>query len=122
VEEAVTTEDTPIEEAPSEEEIRLNNRYAPLAIWLQKVPIEDERVSLSFRYIGELIGGELPTSARLYRIWWSNILKINPLARQWWDAGWRISTVRIAEETVVFTRIEGRKKHMLTSLARSSIN
>ncbi len=92
------------------EDKRLDARYAPLAIWLQKVPITDESISLSFKEIEQIIGDELPASARLYRIWWSNNLKINPHARQWWEAGWRISTIRMAEEIVVFTRIEGRKK------------
>ncbi len=65
---------------------------------------------VAFKEIEQIIGDELPASARLYRVWWSNNLKINPQARQWWEAGWRVSTIRMAEEVVVFTRVEGRKK------------
>lgn len=102
---------TPTEEENfSEEEKRLDSRYAPLAIFLQKVPINDVSISLPFKEIEQIIGDELPASAHLYRVWWSNNLKINPQARQWWEAGWRVSTVRMTEEVVVFTRVEGRKK------------
>lgn len=106
--------DTPVtlteEEIFSEEDKRLDSRYAPLTIFLQKVPINDVSISLSFKEIEQIIGDELPASARLYRVWWSNNLKVNPQAQQWWEAGWRVSTIRMAEEVVVFTRVEGRKK------------
>lgn len=102
---ALTTDDN-----LSEEDKRLNSRYAPLAIWLQKVPINEESISLSFKEIEQIIGDELPASARKHRAWWSNHLEFNPQARQWWIAGWRVSTVRMSEEIVVFARVEGRKK------------
>jgi CBS domain-containing protein len=94
----------------TEEVKRLNSRYAPLAIWLQKVPINEESISLSFKEIEQIIGDELPASARKHRAWWSNYLEYSPQARQWWDAGWRVSTVRMTEEVVIFARVEGRKK------------
>jgi Domain of unknown function (DUF4268) len=94
----------------TEEDKRLESRYSPLAIWLQKVPISDESISLSFKDIEQIIKDELPASARLYRVWWSNNLQINPHARQWWEVGWRVSTIRLPEEVVVFSRVEGRKK------------
>ncbi len=94
----------------TEEEKRLDNRFGPLAIWLQKVPISTESISLTFRDFEQIIGDELSTSARSNRIWWSNNLKLNPQSRQWWEAGWRVATVKMAEEVVVFARVEGRKK------------
>lgn len=94
----------------TQEDRRLNSRYAPLAIWLQKVPINEESISLSFKDIEQIIGDELPASARKHREWWSNHLEFNPQARQWWNAGWRVSTIRMTEEIVVFARVEGRKK------------
>ena len=87
-----------------------DSRYAPLAIWLQRQYIETVRISRTFNQIEEIIKDKLPLSARKHRVWWSNNLEINPQARQWWDAGWRVSTVNMNEETVVFTRIEERKK------------
>jgi len=99
-----------VENILTEEDKRLEHRYSPLAVWLQKVPISDESISLSFKEIEQIIKDELPASARLYRVWWSNNLQINPHARQWWEVGWRVSTVRPPEEVVVFSRVEGRKK------------
>ena len=92
------------------EEISLEKQYSRLSTWLQKVPIDKERISLNFKGIEEIIGEELPASARLYPVWWSNNFKVNPQAQQWWEAGWNIATVRMPEEVVVFRRIEGRKK------------
>jgi hypothetical protein len=94
----------------TEEDKRLENRFGPLAIWLQKVPINAESISLTFKDIEQIIGDELSTSARSNRIWWSNNLKLNPQSRQWWEAGWRVATVKMAEEVVAFARVEGRKK------------
>jgi predicted transcriptional regulator len=94
----------------TEENMRLEKRYEPLAVWLQKVPIKDESISLSFKEIEQIIGDELPESARRSRVWWSNNLKLNPQSRQWWEAGWRVATARMNEEVVVFSRVEGRKK------------
>lgn len=108
-----------IDNSLTEEEKRLDNRFGPLAIWLQKVPLSTESISLSFQDIETFIGDELSTSARSNRIWWSNNLKLNPQSRAWWEAGWRVATVKMAEEVVVFARVEGRKKayiHFFSSL------
>ena len=87
-----------------------DSRYALLALRLQRIDPSTEKIRLTFKQIEEIIDNELPSSARKHRIWWSNNLEINPQARQWWDAGWRVSTVNINEETVVFARIAERKK------------
>jgi len=106
-----TSEQTTDEIAPIEEEVNpTDSRYAPLAIWLQQQPLTQEKITLSFRQIEEIIREALPESARKHRVWWSNNLKVNPQARQWWEAGWSVATVRMAEEIVVFIRVEGRKK------------
>ena len=86
-----------------------DSRYAPLAIWLQSQPLGKERITLTFSDIEEIIGDKLPASARKHRAWWSNRLEFNPQAQQWWDAGWRVFTVRMPQEIVIFTRIEERK-------------
>lgn len=87
-----------------------DSRYALLALWLQQYPLDQQKVSLSFEEIEEIIRDKLPLSARKHRAWWSNHLEFSPQARQWWEAGWRVSTVRMMEETVTFARIEGRKR------------
>lgn len=101
-----TTAITPVEEVLSPDD----SRYAPLTLWLQQRSLNQEKVSLSFKEIEEIIRDKLPPSARKHRAWWSNHLEFSPQAKQWWDAGWRVSTVNMNQETVVFTRIEGRKK------------
>lgn len=96
---------------PVEEGVVPNDsRYAPLAIWLQKQPLNQETIPLTFRQVEEIIGESLPASARKHRAWWSNHLEFNPQARQWWEVGWRVATVRMTEEIVVFARVEERKK------------
>jgi CBS domain-containing protein len=87
-----------------------DSRYAILALWLQQRPLNLEKVSLLFEEIEELIHDKLPPSARKHRAWWSNHLEYSPQAKQWWDAGWRVLTVNMNQEKVVFTRIEERKK------------
>ena len=87
-----------------------DSRYALLALWLQQRSLNQEKVSLTFEAIEEIIRGKLPPSARKHRAWWSNHLEYSPQARQWWDAGWRVSTVNMTQETMDFSRIEERKK------------
>ncbi len=104
--ESVPAEIIPLAELLSPDD----SRYALLALRLQRIDPSTEKIRLTFKQIEEVINNELPSSARKHRVWWSNNLQINPQARQWWDAGWRVSTVNINEETVVFARIAERKK------------
>src|SRR5436305_3328116 len=49
-----------------------DSRYAPLALWLQQQPSREEKVTLTFMQIQEILREELPASARQYRSWWAN--------------------------------------------------
>lgn len=97
--------------APVEETLRPNDsRYALLAVWLQQQPRRQEKVPLTFKQIEEIIGEELPTSARSHRSWWANDSVGHVQSQQWLDVGWRVSNIAIAEEKVIFTRIKEREK------------
>lgn len=55
----------------------------------------------SFSEIEDIIGAELPASARKYRQWWAND-KQN--GRHWLEIGWRTRDVDFENETVLFFR------------------
>ena len=54
------------------------------------------------------IGVQLPKAAREYPAWWAN--EVNPKTRHyqcraWTDAGWKVESVDLNGEVVVFVRI-----------------
>lgn len=102
-----------LEEAltPIEEELSSNeSRYAPLAIWLQgQVREGHEKISLMFEQIEKIIDDKLPRSARQHRNWWANDSVGHTQSQQWLDVGWRVSSVNIAEERVVFSLMGDRQ-------------
>ena len=93
-----------------EEEIEANeSRYTPLALYLQRLPLQEDKVRLHFKQIEEIIQGSLPPSARQYRNWWANDPVSHPQSQQWLEAGWKVSGVNIGEQKVVFSRIGERQ-------------
>lgn len=94
-----------------EEDIKAtDSRYAPLAIWLQQRPLTQGKVLLTFKQIEEILGEELPTSARQHRSWWANDSVGHVQSQQWLEVGWRVANVSIINEEVTFMRIKGREK------------
>jgi len=94
--------------SPVGEELEPNeSRYAPLAIWLQEQ--ESDRVSRTFQEVGEIIQDELPPSAFNNRSWWANDSVGHTQSIQWLDAGWRVSSVNMSAEQVVFSRMGDRQ-------------
>lgn len=79
------------------------SRYTPLAIWLQKQ--EPDEIICSFKQVEDIIQDTLPPSARQHRNWWANDSVGHTQSQQWLEAGWRVSNINLAEETVVFSRI-----------------
>jgi hypothetical protein len=64
----------------------------------------DPVVYLSFAEIQQIIGRDLPKSAKRYPAWWANgHYGTNVQARSWLDVG-RTATVHLKEETVDFVR------------------
>ena len=93
---------------PPEEELEDNDsRYAPLAIWLQAQ--EEDRVTYTFKEIETIIGDELPPSARNNRSWWANDKVAHVQSIQWLDVDWRVSSVNMSTERVVFSRMGDRQ-------------
>jgi hypothetical protein len=96
---------------PTEENIAPDDsRYARLAIWLQQRPLEPEKIPLTFKQIEDILGEELPISARQHRSWWANDSVGHVQSQQWLEVGWRVSSVSITDERVTFTRIRDREK------------
>lgn len=97
--------DQDIELNPTEEELdHSDSRYAPLAVWLQSQT--DDRVPSTFEEIEAIIEDKLPPSAREHRNWWANDNVSHVQSIQWLEAGWRVSSVNMTSERVVFSRVE----------------
>ena len=63
------------------------------------------RIAVAFGAIEQILGSQLPYSARHYRPWWGN--ELNARGRQcraWLIAGWHVEAVDLANERVVFAR------------------
>jgi hypothetical protein len=86
-----------------------DSRYAPLALWLQSCPSKDDRVSLTFEQVEQIIGGDLPESARTHRAWWANDSVAHVQSKQWLEVGWRVAQTSMAEERVTFARVRERE-------------
>lgn len=95
-----------------EEELEANDsRYAPLAIWLQAQ--EEDTVTCTFKEVEGIIQDELPPSARQHRNWWANDTVSHVQSAQWLEVGWRVSSVNMSTERVVFSIMGDRRKAYL---------
>jgi len=96
---------------PTEEELDPNDsRYAPLAIWLQSKSSSRDRVQLTFQDVEDIIGAELPRSAREHRAWWANDTVGHSQSQQWLEAGWRVARIDMTGRKVTFARIKQREE------------
>jgi CBS domain-containing protein len=84
-------------------------RYVPLASWLQDQPVDKDKQRVTFGQIEQIIGDQLPLSARQHRSWWANDSERHVQSQQWLDAGWR-AYVNMSKEEVTFARIKERGK------------
>lgn len=94
----------------AEPEDSRESRYAPLAVYLQSLLTEQDKVEMSFEDVELLIGGRLPKYARQHRSWWANDSSGHVQSQQWLGAGWRVSAVNMSGERVTFTRIKEREQ------------
>ncbi len=79
------------------------DKYNPLYVFLSKKA--DNRITLKFSEIENIIGDKLPKSARMYSAWWSNSqTNAHPYSRSWIDAGYKTVDVAtgISNEEMVF--------------------
>ena len=95
---------------PTEEDADSDSKYAPLASWLQAQTSDVRRIPLSFNKIEEIIGDDLPATARHHRSWWANDSTGHVQSQQWLSVGWRIADIDILGEQVTFARIIEREK------------
>jgi len=95
---------------PTDEEVGLKeSRYAPLALWLQNQPTDQDRQRLTFVQIEQIIGDKLPPSAHQHRSWWANDPVGHVQSQQWLSVGWR-AYVNMSKEEVTFVRVKEREK------------
>lgn len=85
-------------------------RYAVLADWLQSQPGAVDKIQLTFNQIEEIVGADLPASARTHRAWWANDSVGHTQSRLWLEAGWRTTYVNLSEGRITFSRIQEREK------------
>jgi CBS domain-containing protein len=81
---------------------RSGGRYDPLRDWLARQAQHETRIAVSFQQIEELLGAELPPSARQHRSWWSNDPGSHSQALAWLEVGWEIEHVDMTGEMATF--------------------
>ncbi len=63
-----------------------------------------ERVTLSFDDVADIIGDTLPPSARKFAQWWENDPK-HVEAQAWLSAGYQSACISLISENVTFIRV-----------------
>jgi len=71
------------------------NRYDNLKLLLQS--IDQDKISMKFADVEEVIGRKLPKSAYIRRQWWANNDNRHVQAKAWLDAGWHVKDVSLGE-------------------------
>lgn len=81
-------------------------KYDPLRRFLESATPETSEIKLSFRQIEQILGDELPDSARRYRPWWGNESRpsTHSQAQSWLTAHWEVDTVDPRQKWVRFRR------------------
>ena len=77
-------------------------KYEPLRHYLEAHG--EERVTLSFDTLADIVGSSLPDSAHEYAAWWAND-PTHVEAKAWLDAGYESACVSLVGETVTFIRV-----------------
>jgi len=91
--------------------------FVRLTVHLRALPRTQRTIVVSFAEIERILSNPLPRNARKYRSWWANSV-IQPQARQWLDADWRVNRVNMSAETVCFGRIEARERQYIDFFSR----
>jgi CBS domain-containing protein len=86
----------------------VDGKYAPLAHFLTQQPLSSDRVALSFGEIERILGASLPASAHQHRSWWANNAATHVQAQQWLRVNWRVVSVNMTKEQVIFSRARDR--------------
>ncbi|HEY0018521.1 MAG TPA: DUF4268 domain-containing protein [Longimicrobium sp.] len=88
----------------------VESKYAPLAGHLARQPRTIDRLTLSFAEIERIIGAPLPASAREHRAWWANDSTAHVQSGEWLRVNWRVVSINMTLERVVFARAHDREK------------
>lgn len=88
----------------------VESKYAPLAAHLARQPRTVDRLTLTFTDIEQLIGAPLPASAREHRAWWANDSVAHVQSGEWLRVNWRVVSINMGLERVVFARAHDREK------------
>ena len=83
----------------------MTSNYDPLEKYLRALPMSQEKITLSFESIEQVMNGPLPHSALTDPEWWGNQKQgtiVETIA--WMDAGWMVETVDLREKWVRFVR------------------
>lgn len=79
------------------------SKYEPMKSFLDEHKAAGEKIiQMTFKDIENLLGFELPPSAREHRAWWANDYSSHPHARAWLGAGWLVDSVDQSLEQVSF--------------------
>ncbi|MEE9340970.1 MAG: hypothetical protein V3V21_04835 [Thermoplasmata archaeon] len=66
--------------------------------------LKDDKQTLSFREVEQILGFPLPASAFRYRPWWANDPTHVQAMDGWISAGWEVESVDFENENVIFGR------------------
>ena len=91
--------------------------YAPLARYLEAMPVDTTSVTLTFQQIEGVLKKELPRSAYEYRAWWSND-PMKPQSAAWLDEGWRTTSVSMTGCRLMFVRTNDREEAYISFFAK----
>jgi CBS domain-containing protein len=97
-------------EGESPEVASVEAKYAPLASHLAEQPRGVDRITLTFPEIERLIAAPLPEAAREHRSWWTNDAITHVHSRQWLEVSWRVVSISMTDERVVFARAKDRDR------------
>ncbi len=98
------------------------SKYTPLEEHL--IHNGRSEVPMTFDQIEQLIGENLPNSARKHRPWWSNNPSNSVITRSWLSAGYKTSKVDMVEEKLVFEKVQepkSDKPHPLIGCLKAKI-
>jgi hypothetical protein len=79
------------------------SKYAPLSKFLVRRAQYSNFVTLSFKYIEEILGDKLPSSAYDNERWWNNSLS-HPPSEAWLTVGWKVEKVNLATKEASFRK------------------
>lgn len=78
-----------------------SKKYRKLSAMLAEA--DGKPVSMSFKEIEDVLGFELPASAREHRAFWANT-ESHSIALSWLSVGYKTMVVDLAEERIIFEK------------------